>query len=123
MIQWRVYYEDGTTFDDTMGGPGDVSPIGVLSIQQRNDCTHHRTEWLKNEVLMGSDRKFVEMLEGADWYWWREDTQRWMRGDLLGWLDQAMHAGARWLKQGRCASHEVWERTIMKVQSDPDFSR
>ena len=120
MLSWRIYLEDGSTFDDSMGGPADAPAVGVLSIQQRTGCGHHPTEWLKGEPTANT-RRPVEMLEGANWYWWRDYTERWYRGDLLGLLDQSMHAGARFVKQGRVAAHETWERTMMAVQEDADF--
>jgi hypothetical protein len=122
MIQWRVYGE-GWTFDSTMGGPQDVPAVGVVSIKQRNDCDHHPTTWMKAEALhnVNAFGTVYNLLEGADHYWWREDKQCWFRGDLLGFLDQAMHCGAQYLKQGRYLTHEDWEKLVRVVQDDPDF--
>lgn len=120
MPRWRIYYEDGTSFDSDQGGPGDAPAMGVLSIQQRAHCAHHPVEWMKAETTLNTAMP-VQMLEAANYYWWRDDTASWYRGDLMGFMDQAAHCGARWLKVGRCADHATWERTMMRVQQDPDF--
>jgi hypothetical protein len=38
-------------------------------------------------------------------------------------LDQIMHCGARWVKQGRMAGHVQWEAIWIAVASDPAFPR
>jgi len=114
-MQWRIYYEGGATFDDSMGSAAEAPAIGVLSIRQRLDCSHHPSEWLKPEQPGAS------AIEMAELYWWREDEQAWFRGNLVGFLDQAMHCGAQYLKVGRAVSHAEWERTLTSVSDDPDF--
>lgn len=121
MIRWKVYYADGSTFSNEDGGPGDAPSTGVLSIRQRLDCDHHKDQWLKAEGRHNSDGRVVlVLLENSNWYFWADG--HWFRTDLLGFLDQAMHCGARYLKQGRYVTHEAWERAMMQVQSDPDFA-
>ena len=123
MIRWRIWYADGATFDDSMGDPSEAPARGVLSIQQRTDCGHHPSEWLKPEQnLMGHGGAFFEMLEGADWFWWVPADGRWVRGDLFGMIDQFMHCGAQFLKQGRYVSHELWEEHLMAVGRDRDYA-
>jgi len=116
-MNWRIYYEGGSTFDESMGSPSDAPATGVVAIVQRNDCSHHPTEWLKLEPR-GNSQQPVELLEGLNWFWWREDQQRWYRGDMLGFLDQAMHCGARYLKQGRYVSHNEWESLVPRMSND-----
>jgi hypothetical protein len=115
-VKWRIYYSGDATFDDSQGSPADAPPLGVLSIRQRLDCQHHPSEWLKPE------QPGISPIEMAEWYWWREDEQAWFRGNLVGFLDQAMHCGAQYLKAGRAVSHAEWERTLAKVSNDADFA-
>lgn len=118
--RWRIYYEGGAVCDSLNCEPGDAPANGVLSVVQLNDCGHHPSEWLKPEGKLDTKTP-VELFEGADWYWWRPDHGKWFRGDLMGFLDQAMHCGAVHPKQGRYVTHEQWEKTLMRVQSDRDF--
>lgn len=119
MIQWRVYGE-GWTFDSSQGGPEDVPAQGVVSIKQRNACDHHPLTWLKAEIshTIHDSAVLIELLEGADWFWYRPDRERWFRGDLMGFLDQAMNCGACYLKQGRYLTHEDWEQIVRVIGDD-----
>lgn len=123
MIRWRIYYADGFSFDDTMGEPKDAPHDGVLAIQQRTSCEHHPAEWMKAERLAWHDSGWsLPLLEGADWYFWRPDVQRWFRTDLMGFIDQAKRRGAVALKQGEYVTHEQWECALQEIGRDPDFA-
>lgn len=113
MVMWRIYYE-GESFDDSMGAPGDAPANGVVAINQTTGCQHHPTETFKT----GETR-----LLGEDWYWWRADLGGWLQGTHDGMLDQVMHCGAQFVKQGRMLGHRQWEATWARVSSDPDFPR
>lgn len=124
MIRWRIYYADGTAFDDAMGGPGDAPCDGVLGIRQRTDCDHHPSEWMKAEhnwQWNGEGHCNAPLLEGADWYFWRADVGRWMRTDLMGLLDQFKRKGAQYLKQGEYVTHGEWERALQRMGHDADL--
>lgn len=42
MILWRIYYENGTTFDNTQGSPYDAPFHGVVCIVCRNEKYNRR---------------------------------------------------------------------------------
>lgn len=106
MIDWRIYYDDGTNFDSSMGTIEDAPALGVILIWQRNnDDEHHPTE----------------RVVGLDWYWWRPDLNRWLGGDIHGYLDQAMHLRAIGLKMGRNMRNKHYFDLLETVNRDPDF--
>lgn len=111
MLAWKIYYEDGSSFDDSTGEPSDAPAQGVIAIQQQTGCEHHPKEIFKN-----GDRVGVE-----DWYWWRADLACWLYGDRDGLLDQVMNCGAIAAKQGRMTGHRRWEELWTALSHDPDF--
>lgn len=112
---WRIYYEDGSTFDSTQGRPEESPASGVVAIRQRLHCSsgHHTDEILKS----GEPR-----ILSNDLYWWRPDVEEWIEGDILGFLDQAKHCGAVHLKEGRTLPHDAFEKMWMGIANDPDFA-
>lgn len=40
MIHWRIYYSDGSFFDNTMGGPSDAPAVDVQAIVCEPDLWH-----------------------------------------------------------------------------------
>lgn len=112
VIVWRIYYENGSSFDDSRGGPSDAPAQGVIAIQQRTGCEHH-----PNEILKSGEAR----LYGEDWMWWRPDLAQWMQGERDGLLDQVMNCGAVAVKQGRLTGHSRWEELWTALSHDPDF--
>jgi len=66
---WRVYYEDGTTFDSAQGEPWESPVWGVVCIAQRT------TEY--DKVLCS----------GVPWYVFRSDWGFWQELDTVGFHD------------------------------------
>lgn len=102
---WRIYYADGSTYDDAMGSPADAPTTGVVVIVQRVE-SHH---WPRVICC------------GHDWYWWRPDEARWYGGDVHGFLDQAAHCGATWAKQGRMLTQDAYNEIMQRASHDQDF--
>ena len=59
MSKWKIYHEDGTTFDSTQGQPWDAPAYGVMCIGQG----------LEN----GTNN-----IDNGHWYIWRTDLQSWL---------------------------------------------
>jgi len=64
-IDWRIYYEDGSTFNSAMGGPDEVPPDGVLAIVQ----------------ISGEHRNKRDILKGWDCYFWHAERKLWIGAD------------------------------------------
>lgn len=109
MIDWRIYYADGSTFDSARGGPEDAPARGVLIIVQR-DRVHN----------------VQRLMEGA-LYYYRDDGQdaRWYAATEYGALRQFIlyPRQCRRLLDGETVSNPVWADIYRRATTDPDFPK
>lgn len=106
MLTWRIYYDDGSTFDSDQGEPWDAPGLGVALILQRRE---------------GEGRL---VMHRWDWYVWRCDLGEWWGHDLFGLLDQLTddRAGVvRAVKAGRMLSTPDWNALYTRAIEDADF--
>lgn len=100
---WRVYYDDGSTFDSTQGAPNDAPGLGVQAIVQVHPDVGR------------------EILTRFDFYYFVHDLGVWWASDLFGTIDQFVHhpktRGA--LKAGRNAA--AYDAIMKRAMTDPDF--
>lgn len=101
-IKWRVYYDNGDTFD------GDQPPecrTGVICVVQADPSLGR------------------EILDRSDWYYLKQDPDgpRWYGADLPGLLDQIVYFIDRILcvVQGRMIRHADYERIIIRACDEP----
>lgn len=108
MPEWRVYYDDGTTFDSAQGEPWQTRPFGVQVILQR-------------EPEVGR-----AVLHGWDFYVWDRSRRLWGGVDLQGLLDLLAHDIGCHLcavRQGRTLfSHAEFQRALQSALADEDFA-
>jgi hypothetical protein len=104
MPDWRIYYDDESTYDSDDGPPESAPPYGVLAI-------------------VFADRDHGRMvMNGWDWYFYHGTEENWWGADIHGLLDQLLHnLPVRALKQGRNAPAKVWKETLQRAMVDPDF--
>lgn len=69
LIQWRIYYGDGSTFDDQNGALDAAPGLGVIAVLHQAPC------W--------------SLWYDKDWYWFRDGE--WFGGDLTGLLDHLIY--------------------------------
>jgi hypothetical protein len=108
MFQWRIYYDNGTTFDDQDGSPEDAPAHGLIAIVQRNDEVG-RT-----------------VTNGWDYYYYNTDPkgEGWWGCEIHGLLDRLFHnLPVSAVKQGRTATTDVWHSVFQKAIDDPDFPK
>lgn len=74
MINWIVYYEDGSSFTSEDGGPGDAPRSGVQVVAVRDDQRTGRLLW-----------------HSADWYCWHMDE--WVLRSDAGLYDYLRQPG------------------------------
>ena len=97
---WRVYYDDGSTFDASQGLPWDAPAFGVLGIRQEPP----------------GDRQLIS----RDFYLWREDYGCWIEVDRDGLVDHLVHA-ARHITAvlvGRTVPPAVWKAAMRRMSED-----
>lgn len=104
MIEWRIYYDGGSTFDNTDGAPEDAPAHGVIAI-----CT--RDEKLGRMVL-----------NGFDFYCYQYEADEWFGCDQWGLIDKLLHRLPfnAWL-MGRTVRTLDFDKIIAQACSDPDF--
>lgn len=101
-MEWRIYYDDKSTFDSSMGEPKDAPSHGVLIVTVK-DQDHGRL-----------------VLNGWDWYY--HDGKEWWGADVHGLLDRLLHnLPTHAVKQGRMCPSDVWRDMLDQAVKDPDF--
>lgn len=113
MIKWRVYYEDGSTFDNTQGEPEDAPPFKVICIRLR-----HR------DVPGGRGVLKSDPLREVDYYWWRKDHQMWYGGDVISAINvfELYPHHARALKRGVTTLNSIYKEIVEVARKDSDFN-
>lgn len=102
MIAWRVYYDDGSTFDSSQGGPEDAPGWGVIAIVQPDPRTN-RT-----------------VLSRWDHYCWHS-SDGWYGHDLIGLMDCLAMPGWSAVAHGRTVPPDLWQQINERASNDPDF--
>jgi len=101
-VEWRIYYEDGSTFSSEDGAPETSPPWGVVAIGQR------------------TEKKYQDALySGSSWYVYRTDHGFWMELDETGYLDcMAHHAkDVSAVRPGRYIRRDVFRATMKAVEA------
>lgn len=102
---WRIYYDDGSTYDSTMGSPASAPSFGVLV------------------VVCDSDLYGRNLYHNWDWYYFNGE---WRGADIHGLLDQLLHDKkgiVTGVKQGRTTDDKVFESVLKKAINDVDFRK
>ena len=103
MLAWRVYYDDGSTFDSSMGGPDDAPPFGVVCVLQRT-----------------ADGCGVVSLQERDFF--VHDGVAWVPVDKTGIWDRLINRlPLHGLLIGRMLRDDVYVGIIQRKNRDMDF--
>lgn len=108
--EWRIYYDDGSTFDDSMGEPEHAPSFGVV-------------------VIIGYDEEGERMLLHKWNYYWTKDLKGraiWYGSDNIGLIDQLAHDRDRnvhGLKIGRTISNSDYRNFLGIAAYDSDFPK
>lgn len=103
MIDWRIYYDNGHTFDPEDGGPMQAPGFGVICIAQRDPEV--------GRVI----------LHGWDFYY-QADNGQWWGSDIYGVLDRLLHRlPVSALCAGRTIATDDFRAIMARADKDPDF--
>lgn len=103
--EWRVYYDDGTTYDDGDGPPGQAPKQGVI-------CTVHRDAEVGRQIITH-----------YDFYWWNADAGCWWGGDIFGLWDYLTRPGEKVVLFGRSVPNDHYREIHRRAVEDADFPR
>lgn len=106
MLQWRIYYADGSTFDDLDGSPSDAPGLGIIVVVLKHEDSRIRA-YIQHE---------------ADYYIWAEG--RWWACDLFRlwqyWFVQK-YDHPKVALAGETIRNDLYAKIIRKAKSDKDF--
>lgn len=101
-VSWRVYYDDGATFD---AAPEVAPAVGVICVVQP-DPDHGRM-----------------VLSKWDYYCWHPDTGQWWGHDIFGLFDCLVRPGWKRVLFGRTVPTGVFRAVVARAECDADFPR
>lgn len=104
MLDWRIYYGDGSMFDSTMGSPAEAPPLDVQVINER------------------TEKEGVVRLSAKDYYWHDARLGQWCAGDQFGLFDWLLTGGGG-VKFGRSMRTPDFDALFRRAVADPDFPR
>lgn len=104
MLSWRIYYDDGSTFDSSQGAPDDAQAAGVQCIVEPDD--------IAGRVVLNS----------FDWYYFHIESGKWWGSDLCGLLDKLQ---ARIPISGVCSGRNClhYHEILEQATNDKEFPR
>ena len=103
MPDWRIYYDDGSTFDSDQGEPHDAPSEGFV-------------------CAVGYDERGQRyIMHGWDFYQWSSD--QWWGMDRIGLHDRLRRNLVYAYKEGRTVTRTEFEALMSKANLDPDFPR
>jgi len=106
---WKIYYGDGTTFDNTQGSPQEAPAENVQIIATYED---------------GAGRILLHLW---DWYFYIDykdgKKSEWYGADIHGLLDHLLtyQDQVKAVKQGRSIRNAVFNDLLKKAINDPDM--
>jgi hypothetical protein len=108
-VHWRLFYDDGSTFDNTMGKPKKAPGYGLV-------CAVFND---RDENAYDTGRM---IMHGWDYYFWHPVHREWWGCNLTGLLDRL---AARLPMEAVCIGRTIKTkdfRAIMdRAHKDPDF--
>lgn len=100
-MDWKIYYDDGSTFTDADGTPFEALRIGVQFIVQKLE---HNKKYL--------------ILSGADYYTYQDDFGWWSCTEL-DMFDHLFTAGSNQLfVKGKMIGYDTHNKQILRVHAD-----
>lgn len=99
MVDWKIYYGDGSTFSSDDGCWRDA-PAGDVQLVAQTNADHG-----------------VEYVRGGDFYVMRNGC--WFGLDQIGFFDHLLNMGL--LKIGRMLTREEYDAVVQRAYADLDF--
>lgn len=104
-IMWRIYYDNGSTFDSNEGSPEEAPAYGFI-------CAIGYDE--------GGNRY---IMHGWDNYCYDKETNQWWGMDYLGLIDRLTMNKVYAYKVGRTVTKTMFREIMHKADQDKDFPK
>ena len=101
--KWRVYYDNGGTFDQADGAPVNAPTEGFV-------CAVGYDE---------SGDRYI--MHGWDFYCWDIDAAQWWGCNQNGLHDRLRRNVLHAYKEGRTVTKTLWQKLMNAAHTDPDF--
>ena len=103
MLNWRIYYGDGTTYDET-DGPAEEAPAwGTVAVVTRNS----------------NDPREIVSVQGTGFdYFVYDKNNDWWGADFIGLIDRLADRSAKVVCFGRTIEPHKYEQIIAKSVKD-----
>lgn len=100
---WRIYYDDGSTFDSLQGAPDEAPPRGFI-------------------CAVGYDETGTRyIMNGWDHYSYDKESSQWWGCDIHGLIDRLCLNRVYAYKLGRTVTKTKWQEIMQAANEDPDF--
>ena len=110
-VIWRIYYTDGSTFDNLMGEAWEAPGRGIVCIIQKDQSPKmHNVS--------------TQVLKERPWFWYHSGYGMWFASDLEGLLDQLVSDRDNLVcavKHGKWLHPVDYREILDKAYDDPDF--
>lgn len=112
-MDWRIYYDDGSTYSSEDGCAENAPAFGVQAIVQRDfdDEIHNVGRYVLSSP----------MVDGNDYYWFERGA--WYGGEIFGLWDYLSRLGPRKVIFGRVVEKGRFREIRDRAMADPDFPR
>ena len=107
-LGWRIYYGDGSTYDENDGPPAEAPKRNVQAIVVTDDAVG------------------FAVMESFDFYWYDpvdREPDEWYGGDRFGLFDYLIRPGSKIVLFGRSIPTAEYEAIVKAAREDPDFPR
>ena len=103
---WRIYYDDGSTFDSTMGRPHEAPPEGFI-------CAVGHNELGERYIMQGPPFYCYSVEHDQWWPIWNE----------AGLFDLLRRNQCYAFREGRTVTKSLFAEIMARADKDPDFPR
>ena len=102
-VDWRIWYEGGSSYSNLDGSPFDAPPDGVMVIAVRAPAIGR------------------QLFANRDYYWWDTIESFWFGGDIFGLYDYLRRPGPRKVLFGRMVRNEEYQLCAQLALDDPSL--
>jgi hypothetical protein len=104
-MPWRIYYGDGSIYDDSQGSPWDAPALNAQA------------------VVVSDPEHGWYCCRADDFYWYIEAEDRWYSGERFGLFDYLTQPGMKKVIFGRSIPDWEYRKLLDRAMNDPDLPK